>query len=108
LQDARIPWLTVVGEVADVKEASPDEPGKQQYYTPVEQYEKFTGGPFSSPTDLTGNGGSVVVRTAMEPEHMANVLRSTVRSIDPQLPLAQVQSMERAVSKAKPHAALTL
>jgi len=29
---------------------------------------------------------------------MANVLRATVRSVDPQLPLAQVQSMERAVS----------
>ena len=98
--DARIPWLAVVGEVADVKEASPDEPGKQQYYTPVEQSEKSIG-PFGSPTDVNGNGGSVVVRTAMKPEHMANVLRATVRSIDPQLPLAQVQSMERAVSNSE-------
>jgi putative ABC transport system permease protein len=98
--DARIPWLTVVGEVADVKEASPDEPGKQQYYTPAEQYEKSIG-PFGSPTDVNGTGGSVVVRTGMEPEHMANVLRATVRSIDPQLPLAQVQTMERAVSHSE-------
>jgi len=97
LQETKIPWLTVVGEVADVKEASPDVPSKQQYYQPVEQYEKSIG-PFASPTDLNGNGGSVVVRTAMEPEQMANVLHATVRSIDPQLPLAQVQSMERAVS----------
>jgi len=89
-----------VGEVADVKEASPDEPGKQQYYTPVEQYEKSIGS-FGSPTDVTGNGGSILVRTAMEPEHMANVLRATVRSIDPQLPLAQVQSMERVVSNSE-------
>ena len=100
LQEAKIPWLTVVGEVADVKEASPDVPGKQQYYMPVEQYEKSIG-PFASPTDLNGNGGSVVVRTAMEPGQMANVLRATVRSIDPQLPLAQVQSMERAVSNSE-------
>jgi hypothetical protein len=55
LQEAKIPWLTVVGEVADVKEASPDVPGKQQYYLPVEQYEKSIG-PFGSPTDLNGNG----------------------------------------------------
>ncbi len=96
LQDTKIPWLTVVGEVADVKEASPDIPSKQQYYVPVEQYEKSIG-PFGSPTDVNGNGGSVVVRTAMEPEQMANVLRATVRSIDPQLPLAQVQSLERAL-----------
>ncbi len=96
LQETKIPWLTVVGEVADVKEASPDVPSKQQYYVPVEQYEKSIG-PFGSPTDVNGNGGSVVVRTAMEPEQMANVLRATVRSIDPQLPLAQVQSLERAL-----------
>ena len=100
LQDTKIPWLTVVGEVADVKEAAPDVPSKQQYYVPVEQYEKSIG-PFASSTDLNGNGGSVVVSTAMEPEQMANVLRAIVRSIDPQLPLAQVQSMERAVSNSE-------
>ena len=100
LQEPKIPWLTVVGEVADVKEASPDVPSKQQYYSPLEQYEKSIG-PFASPTDLNGNGGSVVVRTAMEPNQMANVVRATVRSIDPQLPLAQVQSMERAVSDSE-------
>jgi predicted permease len=100
LQEPKIPWLTVVGEVADVKEASPDIPNKQQYYSPLEQYEKSIG-PFASLIDLNGNSGSVVVRTAMEPERMANVVRATVRSIDPQLPLAQVQSMERAVSDSE-------
>jgi predicted permease len=100
MQDAKIPWLTVVGEVADVKEASPDVTSKQQYYQPVEQYEKSIG-PFASPTDLNGTGGAVVVRTAMEPEQMANVLRATVRSIDPQLPLTQVQSMESTVSDSE-------
>ncbi len=34
------PWVTIVGEVADVKEASPDVPSKEQYYEPVEQFEK--------------------------------------------------------------------
>jgi len=41
------------------------------------------------------------VRTAVEPEQMTNVLRATVRSLDAQLPLAQVQSMERAVSDSE-------
>jgi putative ABC transport system permease protein len=100
LQETKIPWATVVGEVADVKEASPDVAGKQQYYLTVAQYKKSIG-PFASATDLNGNGGSVVVRTAMEPEQMTNVLRATVRSIDPQLPLTQVQSMERAVSNSE-------
>jgi predicted permease len=100
MQETKTPWMTIVGEVADVKEASPDVPSKQQYYQPVEQFEKSIGS-FASPTDLNGNGGSIVVRTAMEPEQMANALRATVRSIDAQLPLAQVQSMERAVSDSE-------
>ena len=100
LQETKIPWLTVVGEVADVKEASPDVPSKQQYYLPVEQYEKSIG-PFASPTDVNGNGGYIAMRTATEPEQIANVLRATVRSIDPQLPLSQVQTMEHAVSDSE-------
>jgi putative ABC transport system permease protein len=99
-QEMKTPWVTVVGEVADVKEASPDVSSKQQYYQPVEQYEKSIGS-FASPTDLNGNGGSIVARTALEPDQMANVLRATVRSIDPQLPLTQVQSLERTVSDSQ-------
>jgi predicted permease len=94
------PWVTIVGEVADVKESSPDVPNKEQYYEPIAQAEKDIG-PFASPTDLNGNGGSIVVRTALEPEQMANVLRATARSIDAQLPLTQVQSMERTVSDSE-------
>jgi predicted permease len=100
MQETKTPWVTIVGEVADVKEASPDVPSKEQYYQPVDQFEKSLG-PFASPTDLNGNGGSIVVRTAMEPEQVANLLRATVRSIDPQLPVAQVQSMERTVSDSE-------
>jgi len=100
MQETKTPWLMVVGVVADVKESSPDVPSKEQYYQPVAQAEKDIG-PFASPTDLNGNGGSIVVRTALEPEQMANVLRATVRSIDAQLPLTQVQSMERTVSDSE-------
>ena len=97
LQEPKIPWLTVVGEVADVKEASPDVPSKEQYYLLVGQYEKAVGS-LASPTDLNGDGGYIAIRTATEPEQMENVLRATVRSLDPQLPLAQIQTMEHAVS----------
>ena len=48
MQETKTPWVTVVGEVADVKEASPDVPSKEQYYQPVEQYEKSIGS-FASP-----------------------------------------------------------
>jgi putative ABC transport system permease protein len=96
-QEMQTPWITIVGEVADVKENSPDLPDKEQIYQPLRQAEKAIGS-LASPTDLFGNGGYIAVRTAMPPEQMANVLRATVSSIDSQLPLDQVQSMERAVS----------
>jgi predicted permease len=94
------PWVTIVGVVANVKEGSRDMPDKEQYYQPVKQVEKSMGS-LASPTDLNGNGGYIVVRTAMEPEQMANALRATVRTIDPQLPLTQVQSMESALSDSE-------
>jgi putative ABC transport system permease protein len=97
-QEMSTPWMTIVGEVADVKENSPDAPTKEQWYQPVVQTEKSIGS-FASPSDINGNGGYVALRTAMEPEQLANSLRATVRSIDPQLPLNQVQSMERSVSE---------
>jgi len=94
------PWITIVGEVADVKESSPDAPNKEQWYQPVKQLEKSEGS-LGSPTDLNGDGGFVTLRTAVEPEQMENVLRATVRAIDLQLPLTQVQSMEHAVSDSE-------
>jgi predicted permease len=100
MQETQTPWMTIVGEVADVKEGSPDAADKEQWYQPVEQNEKSIGS-FASPTDLNGNGGYIAVRTAMGPEQMENVLRATVRSIDLQLPLTQVQSMEHAVSDSE-------
>jgi len=94
------PWLTVVGEVADVKLSSPDDPTKEEYYGPVDQAEKEVGS-LGSPTDINGNGGYIVLRSALPAEQMENAIRSTVRAIDPQLPLTQVQTMEQAVSDSE-------
>jgi len=99
-QNMQTPWAIVVGEVADVKENSPDAPLKQQYYVPVDQFETMVGS-LASPTDLSGNQGFVALRTALPPEQMENALRATVRAIDPQLPLSQVQTMEHAISDSE-------
>jgi predicted lysophospholipase L1 biosynthesis ABC-type transport system permease subunit len=88
--------MTIVGEVADVKQESPDAPLREQCYQPIEQFEKSIG-PLALPTDLNGNGGSIALHTAIEPEQMATLLRATVHSREPQLPLAQMQSMEHAI-----------
>lgn len=93
-------WLTIVGEVADVKEFSPDSPDREEWYEPVEQFGKSLGS-FASDYDLNGNSGFITLRTAEPPEQMANSLRATVRSIDPQLPLSQLQTMQHAVSDSE-------
>ena len=92
--------MTVVGEVADVKLTSPDEPANEQYYTPEDQVEDEAGS-WLSRRDLNGNGGYIVLRSPLPPEQMENALRATVRSIDPLLPLTQVQTMEQAVSQSE-------
>jgi putative ABC transport system permease protein len=88
-----------VGEVADVKGA-PDQPVTQQYFATVDQSLMMLGG-LASPAILSGNSGYIALRTAMPPEEMENALRATVRSIDPQLALNQVQTMEHAISDSE-------
>lgn len=94
------PWMTVVGEVDDVKLSSPDEPSKEQYYKPVDQDEDAAGS-LAAADDLNGGGGYIVLRSTLPPEQMENSLRATVRSIDPLLPLTQVQTMEKGISESE-------
>ena len=92
------PQMTVVGEVADAKLGRIDSDAKEQFYTPVAQNEKDIGA-YATPADLNGNGGYVVVRSALPAEQMENDLRAVVRAIDPQLPFNQMQTMEQIVSQ---------
>jgi predicted permease len=94
------PWMTIVGEVSDTQLLSPDNPSTEQYYIPVDQAEEDAGA-LASPGDLNGNGGFIVLRSALPPEQMENAMRSTVRSIDPLLPLTQVQTMKQVVSDSE-------
>jgi len=98
--EMQTPWQTVVGEVADVSLASPDQPAPMQYYSPVDQGVDDAGS-LASPTDLNGNGGFIVLRSTLPPEQMENSLRAAVREIDPLLPLTQVQTMEHAVAESE-------
>jgi predicted permease len=94
------PWLTVVGEVGDAKLISPDADASEQFYQPVAQLEKDAG-PTALSGDLNGNGGYIVLRSALPAEQMVNVLRATVHSIDVQLPITQLQTMEQVVSQSE-------
>ncbi len=99
-QQSKTPWMTVVGEVADAKLNSPDADATEQFYQPVAQLKKDAGA-LASPTDVGGNGGYIVLRSALPPQQMENALRAIVRSIDAQLPLTQVQTMDQVVSQSE-------
>ncbi len=94
------PWMTVVGEIADIKETSADANTLNQFYTPASQF-KVAIGSFAPPDMLSGNYGSIALRSQLPPEQMADSLRAVVRSIDPQLPLVHVESMERVVEEGQ-------
>jgi ABC-type antimicrobial peptide transport system permease subunit len=98
--EANLPWLTVVGEIGDVKELAADVPTEEQFYIPSAQA-KADAGSFAPPNMLTGNNGSIVVRGQLPPEQLADSLRAVVRSIDTQLPLTQVESMDRVVGEGQ-------
>lgn len=99
--EMQTPWATVVGEVDDVKEGSPDAEPRQQFYIAIDQAEQLFGSLGNPATDINGNGGWIVVRTSLDPKMMENQLRATVRSVDPQLPLDQVETMDHAISDSE-------
>jgi ABC-type antimicrobial peptide transport system permease subunit len=50
---------------------------------------------------LSGDHGYIVMRGLLPPEQMADSLRAVVHSIDPQLPLTNVESMEQVVTEGQ-------
>jgi predicted permease len=95
-----LPWMTVVGEIGDIKQTSAEAETRNQIYMPASQIKPEIG-KYAPPGMLTGNGGSIVLRGQLPPEQMADSLRAVVHSIDPQLPLTHVESMERVVAEGQ-------
>jgi len=95
-----LPWATVVGEIGEVKELSPESPTMNQIYLPASQA-KADAGSFAPPGMLMETSGTVVVRGEMAPEAMESSLRAVVRGLDPQLPLTQVEPMDRVVAEGQ-------
>jgi putative ABC transport system permease protein len=91
-------WMTIVGEVEDVKQDGPDKPTKLQIYQPLVQEAASWEPSFSSATGwVDGDLGYVVLRTPLPPEQMTNAMIAAVRSIDPQLAPTRIQTMEHAI-----------
>jgi predicted permease len=89
-------WITIVGEVGDVKD-QPDSPAAEPG--------------FWLPEIQTGNRDmSIAMRSSSNPELLADALRNEVRRLDPSLAVANVRVMDRIVndSMATPRFAFVL
>ena len=79
-------WMTVVGVAASVKHASLDEDSRPYVYWPVSQ-------------DVRSSM-YLVLRTSGAPEGLTAAVRSQLSTLDAELPLFEVTTMERAVARS--------
>jgi len=79
-------WTTVVGVVGHVHKSGPQSDGEPQIYLPHAQ---------SPQTTL-----SLVVRSSAPTSTLGQPLRAVVRSLDPELPISRMQSLESIVAQA--------
>jgi predicted permease len=76
-------WSTIVGVIGDVRHASLEEAPQPQMYVP--DY---------------GEGGTIVVRSALPSSEVASEIRATLKSLDPNLALTDIRTMAGLVSEA--------
>ncbi|HKS82686.1 MAG TPA: ABC transporter permease [Candidatus Acidoferrales bacterium] len=78
-------WSTIVGVVGDVREFGLDRPAAPEIYMPVAQN--------SSP-------GTLLIRTAMDPVHMADRMRAIIREVDADTAVTRIRTIEQARSES--------
>ena len=94
------PWVTVVGMVADERHNGVTAIVKEKFYVPHAQWHIATGGNLI-------RGGFLVVRTAGDPMALAAAVRSEVRALDPNIPVANIRPMTEVVAASLATSRLT-
>jgi putative ABC transport system permease protein len=82
-------WRTIVGVVADVRNGGLDRPAGAELFIPSGQSEGFF------------RAAYIVVRAGRDPLSLASAVRSAVQSIDPNLPVAQIRTMDEVLERAQ-------
>jgi putative ABC transport system permease protein len=83
------PWRTIVGVVADIKNAAIDRPAGTELFFP---YDQSPGGRALS---------WIVVRTRNDPMALAGAIRTEIRKLDATLPVSNVGTMDEVMSTAR-------
>jgi putative ABC transport system permease protein len=88
-------WATVVGVVKNTVRSNWINPAEEEVFVPYlqsKQYLQNPSGPFAYLT--------LVVRTAGDPANLASEIQGAIHSIDRNVPISEVQTMEQVVTKA--------
>jgi len=86
-------WRTVVGVAKDVKQDSWLNAPSNEIYLPFQQSRDFYAGTSRQFAPMT-----IVVRTTVEPQSLAAAAQETVRSLDRNLPVSNVVTMEQVIT----------
>ena len=86
------PPMTIVGIVRTSRHNAVVEEPRAEMYLPHAQLPRSVGGP--------GRGLAIVVKTAQDPLTAVTPLREIVRSIDPNLPLADIRTLDDITARA--------
>jgi putative ABC transport system permease protein len=84
------PWLAIVGVVGDVKQKGMDQKTGTELY--------FLHSQTKADVQYTENTMYVVMRTQSDPMRLAGAVRGIVRQLDPTLPVAGLEPLEKVVS----------
>jgi len=90
--DPRPEWVEVIGVVADVRTESLDKQPPMMVYVPYWDGAYWQGGVWGNAT--------YVIRTSQDTSTMANAVRSAMRKLDAELPLANVLTMREILSES--------
>lgn len=100
MPETSTPWLTVVGEVGDVKLGSADGQTAEQFYQPATQV-VASEGVFASAGDLMAHDGWIVLHSSLPPEQVENAMRTVMQKIDPQLAFFNMKTLDQVVSDSE-------
>lgn len=86
------PWITVVGIVADVRHNGLEVEIKEKFYRPHAQFPGSTG--------FAVRNMNLVVKTLRDPMAVVAPIRAELRALDPNLPIANIRTMEEVVASS--------
>ena len=104
IDESDSPWFTIVGVVGSVRErALEQDPAEVVYYPLVRQAVHDEGEEEWVPRTL-----ALVVRTGQAPESLVKPVREAIWSLDPNLPLSQVRTMEEVIERSTARTSFTM